>query len=278
MSKFYNKKLIISGNVVELYNYETPVIQSDEKKRVGRAGQATTSKEIQKQNREKTAYRARQKVRRFANVNFDCNSKFITLTFEKNITDLSYANSEFTKFIKRLSRKLHMSIEYIAVIEFQERGAIHYHLLMNVPYIPNAELNSIWSHGFVKINKIDNVDNIGAYVTKYMTKDSIDERLKGRKCYFMSRNLKKPKVITNNDLIDEVCSDMEIKRVAFSSTYETDYYGVVEYMQFVLCKPVDISEYERLLHLRRAGATIDKFDKAVKQTRRQGYLPCTTTI
>lgn len=97
------------------------------------------------------------------------------------MTDLRRANGEFAKFVKRLKRYVGFSPQYVAVPEFQKRGAVHYHLLLNCPYIPADELARLWGQGFVKVNAIDNVDNLGAYVTKYMTKDNVDERLAGQR-------------------------------------------------------------------------------------------------
>lgn len=70
------------------------------------------------------------------------------MTSEENITDIKIANVEFKKFIQRLkwSRE---DFKYLAVIQFQERGAIHYHMLANLDYIPKAKLNKIWGKGFV---------------------------------------------------------------------------------------------------------------------------------
>jgi hypothetical protein len=62
-------------------------------------------------------------------------------------------------------------------------------------------LEKIWGNGFVwindllKSNKGKPVDNVGAYMVKYMSKDFIDERLMGKKSYFTSKNLKRPNVI-----------------------------------------------------------------------------------
>ena len=39
---------------------------------------------------------------------------------------------------------------------------------MDAPYIPNAEFRKLWGHGFVKIKKLDDVDNVGAYLTAYL--------------------------------------------------------------------------------------------------------------
>lgn len=244
MSRFYDKKIIVSGNVVELYEYELPVVKSD-CKRIGRAGQDDTTLQTKRSNREKVAARARQKVRRYANANFSNKSKFITLTFADNVTDLKTANREFVKARKRLSRFLKMPLEYIAVPEFQERGAVHYHLLMNCPYIENRELARLWGHGFVKINAIDKVDNIGAYITKYMTKDGLDERLAGQKSYFMSHNLKAPEIATDSEIIEEVLADMDVKRVACLSSFDSEYYGTIRYTQYVLQASVSLAEYRK---------------------------------
>ena len=66
------------------------------------------------------------------------------------------------------------------MMEPQGRGAWHAHLLyiwqdMKAPYIPNEEFRRIWSHGFVKIKKLDNVDNVGAYLTAYLGDMEINE-------------------------------------------------------------------------------------------------------
>jgi len=58
----------------------------------------------------------------------------------------------------------------LAVIQFQDRGAIHYHMMSDLPYIPKAKLSKIWGNGFIKINDITNVDNVGAYLIGYMNK------------------------------------------------------------------------------------------------------------
>lgn len=243
-NKSYSQKLIISGNVVELYDYDLPVVRSD-RKRIGRAGQNGTTEQQKLLNRQKVAARARQTIRRLANANFDKNSKFITLTFKDNVTDLKEANNEFVKFRKRLSRWLGIPLQYIAVLQFQYRGAVHYHLLMNCPYIDNAVLARLWRHGFVRINRIDNVDNIGAYITRYMTKDTLDERLAGVKCYFTSHNLKKPEETTDEETISAVLETLDVKRVACSCSFDSDYYGEIRYTQFVLNAPLSLTDYRK---------------------------------
>jgi len=151
-----------------------------------------------------TNQRRRDKIRRLACCNFNVKyAKFLTLTFAENMTDIKECNVLFKNFIKRLKYNYSLkSIKYLAVIEFQKRGAVHYHVLLDIPYIPQEELQEVWGNGFVYINAITHVDNIGAYVLKYITKDNNDSRLMGQKAYLTSRNLIKPSEIVNHDLKD----------------------------------------------------------------------------
>lgn len=240
----YNRQLTIAGNVVEFRNYENGVykgVQTKSRERIGRKNAAHTSEETKAENRKKTAYRAKRYVRQIANANPQLN-KFLTLTFAENQTDIKQARYEFEKFIKRLQtyskKKFGKSyqIKYICVIEFQERGAVHFHLLCNLPYIAAEQLAEIWGNGFIKIERIDEIDNVGAYITKYMTKDNIDERLKGKKCYTMSKGLNTPTVYTNEKEINKIMESILEKDIIRTITreYESEYYGKITYVQIVL--------------------------------------------
>lgn len=104
------------------------------------------------------------------------NVRWITLTYSENMTDTKKLYIDFDKFNKRFQyycvKKNFGKAEYIVMMEPQERGAWHCHLLYiwfnKAPYIPNDELYRIWSHGFVKVKKLENVDNVGAYLTAYL--------------------------------------------------------------------------------------------------------------
>ena len=192
------EKIVISGSIVEYYNYEKgyPIgIEANNKN--GRGGKNELTLEEKEENREKVMSRARRDLRRIVNSNIgqygeDFTAKFVTLTFREHVTDLRSANAEFKKFIMRLnyfmfnSKKAH--IKYTVVPEFTKKGRVHYHVIFyNLPYVKSDKLEKIWGQGFIKINKIDNCDNVGAYVSKYMTKDNDD--IKGKKSYFNSRGL-----------------------------------------------------------------------------------------
>ena len=132
-------------------------------------------------------------------------------------------------------------MKYIAVIEFQKRGAIHYHVMLNTPYIPQEEIQNLWRNGFVFINKIDNVDNLGDYIVKYMTKDTAHKRLQGEKAYFCSRNLEKPFEITDTKYLDLFATyKKQIEKIikkctpTYESTYDTECLGQCHYIQYNL--------------------------------------------
>ena len=224
------------------------MVKGSKTKRLGRSNAKNTSQEVKDENRRKTASRARTLVRRIANANPQLN-KFLTLTFAKNVTNIKYSRYEFDKFLKRLKTRF-KNFQYICVIEFQERGAIHFHLLCNLPYVDIDELAEIWKHGYVKINRIDNVDNVGAYITKYMTKDGIDSRLIGKKCYTMSKGLKQPKEYTEEQDIERILNNLENVKRCHTTEYETEYYGVVRYTQVVCDTPPKLPRMRTLQKLR----------------------------
>lgn len=191
------KKYIITGDVIEVYDYKYYVCGSGGARQRGEA-----TEESKQKNYSNTNQRRRDTIRRLACCNFNNEyDKFLTLTFADNKTDVKECNVLFKAFIRKL-RRYKENLKYLAVIEFQERGAVHYHVLLNIPYIPQEELQNLWGHGFVFINAITHVDNIGAYIVKYMTKDNKDTRLRGQKAYLFSTNLKKPEKIINHNLKD----------------------------------------------------------------------------
>lgn len=103
--------------------------------------------------------------------------RWCTLTYKENMTDTKKLYQDFKKFNMRFQSYCkqcgYSKPEYIVMMEPQGRGAWHAHLLyiwndMQAPFIPNEEFRKLWGHGFVKIKKLDNVDNVGAYLTAYL--------------------------------------------------------------------------------------------------------------
>lgn len=119
-----------------------------------------------------------------ANVTDVSKVRWCTLTYAENMTDPKRLYEDFRKFNMRFQTyckgKGYSKPEYIVMMEPQGRGAWHAHLLyiwqdQKAPYISNQDFRELWGHGFVRIKKLDNVDNVGAYLTAYLGDMEIDE-------------------------------------------------------------------------------------------------------
>jgi len=248
------KKIIQSGDIIEIYEYSEGYLK----------GYTLTEKEINNRafsesnpddtdSRERSLQRAKKNLRRLINANVgqygkEFTAKFLTLTFKDNVKDLDKANYEFKKFIQRLNYYCFgvkkNNLKYTCVVEFQKRGAIHYHVIIyNMPYLKANKISNVWGNGFIKINKIDNVDNVGAYVSEYLGQaekgqgyDVEDDRLKGRKSYFSSRGLFKPIEITNKKIVEQVAAALPKEYLTYSATFENEHIGSITYKQYNLKK------------------------------------------
>ena len=120
------------------------------------------------------------KLRDYLNTNIIDVSKcrWVTLTYSENMTDTNRLYKDFKNFVARLKRKIG-SFEYIVAMEPQGRGAWHCHVVMlfdnKAPYIPNDLMANAWGNGFVTVKKLDDVDNVGAYLTAYLGDMEINE-------------------------------------------------------------------------------------------------------
>lgn len=233
-------RLTITGNILRLREYEKPVRSGYSARRSEDAEEITEAaadapKDVQKalEQRGKSNIRARREVIDLVNVNFPpTTSKFATFTHAENVTDLDESHAKYKRFVQRLRRR-YADFKYLTVTEFQKRGAAHYHMLSTLPYIPEKELRELWGQGFIKINAVDHVDNVGAYIAKYMTKAEADPRMIGRKSYMTSKNLEKPRVITDEWEIARILREHGIvdrhedKRKVFTASFDSEHYGKI---------------------------------------------------
>ncbi len=200
-------------------------------------------KQEKKQKAKSSLSRTRNEMRRRINANPELLT-FLTLTFRENLTDVKRANTLFNRFIVRL-RKENKDFKYIAVIEFQKRGAVHYHLLCDLDI---SELDTKykrrkyekefgenkWKHGFVKVKEADHVDNMGAYFCKYLSKDMFDEKMFRKKKYFCSQNLNKPIVLKGDKarfLLDKYLPETKL---LFQKEMESQWVGRIEYKNYTV--------------------------------------------
>ncbi len=227
----YNTKVIVSGRHIEVYQYENPVWRGYEpKENKNKEAKILSPKEQEEEDARKIQFsvrRAKTEIRRGINANPQLN-KFLTLTFADNLSDLSVTNPMFNKFIKRITYR-YKDFQYLVVPEFQKRGAVHYHLLCNLPFIDVKELAKIWGHGFIRLNRIDNVQNVGAYISKYLSKELFNEKLAGKKKYFRSSKLKKPTEFVGELAVKYAQKLEEQMTPEFEKEFISDYVGKVKY-------------------------------------------------
>lgn len=239
----YTEKIIISGDILEYYQYSKPLFR--EFKKIKKEKLPCEPKQLELDfsipdtiigKRDDNIARTRTNIGRLVNSNQDFD-KFVTLTFRENMQDIKIANRHFNKFIMRISYR-YPDLKYLAIIEFQKRGAVHYHFLCNLPHIKNSILSDIWGHGFVKINKIKNVSNLGAYVCKYLSKDGNNKKMFRKKKYFCSKNLEQPSKFFESKIIQELKNlySLSSAKPTFQSTFSNDYLKEVIYKQFSIKK------------------------------------------
>ena len=127
-------------------------------------------------------------LRRLINCNFvgDKNELFVTLTYggacAGKMYDTNKLYHDFKTFWQRLSYK-NPSLEYICIPEPHEDGAWHIHLLLRGRdgqslYISNEEMAEIWSHGFVKVERLTTPERLVSYfykggITERKVKDEV---------------------------------------------------------------------------------------------------------
>lgn len=240
LGHYFNLKTIQSGNRIEVYKYS----KANEKgfagrNKTGRKGKGVANKE---QNRKIVLIRARNKIIRLINSNPDMMT-FISLTYKENMKDIQKSKADLNQLCKDLKRDF-INFKYLYVIEWQQRGAIHFHMICNLP-VPTETAKSkefkpegqkilerqfhdtYWEYGFCDIRDLsqEGNNNAGLYVSVYLVEDLFDIDLQGAKCYGYSRNLNKP--IEHTTMTDkkpyEVPGSFEGYDLKYASSYEIKY-------------------------------------------------------
>jgi len=185
-TKITNRIVIVSGDIAEIYDYEFPVGYNFDPLRTN-----YNKSKIIANRRSDSLSRTRRAIFRIISCNqckYGLSNKFYTLTFKENIQNISVAMPFFKKFIRNLYIHEGIRAKYLTVIEFQERGAVHFHsIFFNLPFISSSKIERYWGQGFVKIKELGHIRSIAGYVSKYFRKDCDDIRLFGKKGYFCSK-------------------------------------------------------------------------------------------
>lgn len=114
-----------------------------------------------------------KRIRDVINCNVDkpYKCRWVTITYAENMTDTGRLYKDVEKFIKRL-RYQYGQFEYINIAEPQGRGAWHVHSILifptRAPFIDNKDMSSIWGYGTTDTQKLEDNDNLGAYLSAYL--------------------------------------------------------------------------------------------------------------
>jgi len=205
---------------------------------------------------------------------------FLTLTFSENITDVRIANRLFSKFIQRFNYELfdckEKKLAYVAVPQFQERGAVHYHVcVFNLPYIHGSAgesvyslIRRVWRQGtFINLKKINSDFGIYNYIRRYMQKNFDDSRLlRKRKFFYSSACLQPLEVRTDSSIewLSQIC-DLHCEQKK-NFCFEMPFLGEVK--KTIYCMPKDWS-FDRIklsTALRRELGYTDEKSKIIKKS------------
>lgn len=105
-------------------------------------------------------------------------TQFVTLTYKENMQDTEKLLYDVKQLLKKESRHGSKDQKYIYIIERQERGALHVHMIANEFLTTHKNKNgypscTYWTHGFSSVLDIKGADSNFKpylYLFKYMKK------------------------------------------------------------------------------------------------------------
>jgi hypothetical protein len=240
----YNK-IIRYADIIETYTYDRQLpIRSGARRGISRRnalgsvdhdGDHPLSPQEFEGKRKDNAMRASMVFRRLVAANLDGahHPLLLTLTYKDNETSLKAGYKDFGSFIQALRYKYGKVFRYIAVPEFQKRGAVHFHALFwDLPdstFETERQTRTIarlWGHGFVYMKMTDGNQRLSSYLTKYMAKSFTDHRLMNQKAYVRSRNLIKPVIASvSNFGLDAFLDEAGAGTPEIDKSYDTHWLG-----------------------------------------------------
>lgn len=206
--KNLGSRIVVSGDVIEFYEYDKPIsVDFERKTEIIKKNTDDSSK------REDNLYRARKNVREIVWANLTPHTKLLTLTYKITQLDVKLFNRHFQTFLQAMKRDGY-KLDYLYILERQKErgikegnvGSLHPHVVIfNDEYIPLEVIAKNWKHGSFDIHMLDGlrcdnghksdelIRNAGAYICKYITKDSCLEWQSH--VYRCSKGLKRPEEV-----------------------------------------------------------------------------------
>jgi len=188
-------KVVETNHKYYIYNYSEPILY-DYKRKERALKERVASEGVEAERSGFSLNRTRNKIKHLVECNVTKNTKFATFTTAIDFKSRREANRAFEGLCRRYQKRYGERLPYLWV---SERGTdtngthrLHIHAILFIDrYITKKDIDYLWPHGFVKINRVDHRKNLALYLMKYITKDALTANKKG---YFNSLKLKQPRV------------------------------------------------------------------------------------
>lgn len=214
--RIYNKPITVSQKCDSLIESK-----NDEKENITKENKERTEEEIQHSEYESCR---RSKDRLYNIINSNKWEYFITLTFDRNITDSSnyeLVYKRISTFLRNFKYNYQSDLQYVIVPELHA-DKVHYHLHGLIKNCDKFQFEDSghktkdgkiiyniknWSYGYTTATKVEDNDKVCSYISKYISKDNL-LNIKSRHRYLCSRGLNvcQPKKLN-------VCTDDYLKKV-----------------------------------------------------------------
>lgn len=254
----YNVKVIVSGDVVEIYDYENEQYKKcledvevteelETESDVKTATKLQSTPDVNYKRKDRTIARTKRNLKRLIESNvrqYEQQDKFISLDFAQYLNRDEVINC-FRQFNKRLKYNYpKYDYQYIAIIERGGNGTqrLHLHcLFFGLPFINIYTFQKIWKYGNVDMESIKD-GNVANYVLKYVEKTLEDGSYipRGAKFYLSSKGLKKPEeMFMSYEQLEEFMKENHDKVMVYNNEYDSDYVGKFKYYKLYSSSQAD---------------------------------------
>jgi hypothetical protein len=177
------RKTRVSGNIVEVKSYlnlndKMPIKMIDKDHYINlKTGEILDCIRAKNRSENNGLKESKDKMMSIVNENFTggLDQALVTLTYRENMQDAKKLYNDVRYFIAKIERICNCTLAYMAVMEPQERGAWHAHILWRRKdgakfFVNQKIMMDAWGHGGVNVKRLKSVDNVGAYLAGYLNK------------------------------------------------------------------------------------------------------------
>jgi hypothetical protein len=254
------QKVVISGRILEHYNYAKSLPKQPQFRK------KCTKREISAVvcvSRSDNLVRRKKSFERLVYANLVGKEMPVLLSLTMfEVTGLAFAYQSLKSFMRRVRSLTPSVLRYIAVPEYQQRGAIHFHVILwglpehiiinETPHWDREEdigsmdkiqrgsrlLQHLWQFGFLDCTSTDGSPRLARYLSKYLSKSMSDIRVGHARAYTSSHNVLRSVSLSSSSSVGYALDAMRIK---LSTTppllehhFDTQWLGECRYRRYLL--------------------------------------------